>query len=449
MTSAEAPTDKKNQHARSEIFSHMYANQVGVNLGRGMADPYVPYLAVNAFNAGAAELGWLQAFTNLFPAVMQVPWGKLSDFFHRRIPFLVAGGVFSFLLYFFMVFPQLTAWQLIMLVAVQLFIGSMMIPTWNAMVGDVTTVRDRGKVMSRFLFVATLAYIIGNAIGGLLITDSESTRAYAVPFFLAAVCGMVASVLLYEVAEQKRRMYASPMTLFKFSLRSFIFISDLRENKNFRNLVLLNTSFNFLMSIIWPILYLTYIDVLHATAWEIGVIAITGTGSTLFFQTKVGKLLDLIGPIPQILISRFAFIVYPVVLAIATQAWHVWVLNIGLGFATAMANVAFFAYILDVAPEEKKGEYFAVYNTLIGIATFVGSVIGGYMALFFLQVYQNDSRHWVLGLGAVYAISALGRAVCSVFFLKLKDPVEYPTTLRAVVRERWRRWRNGLKTAFD
>jgi MFS family permease len=444
MTSADASTGKQGEHARAKIFSHMYANQMGVNLGRGLADPYVPYLAVRALNASAAELGWLQAFTNLFPAIMQVPWGKLSDLFHRRIPFLIAGGVLSFSLYFFMI-GALNPWQLIILVAVQMFIGSMMIPTWTALVGDVTTVRNRGSVMSRFLVVATLAYIIGIAVGGLLIRDPSAAKYYAVPFFLAGVSGITASVILYEIAEQKRKMYASPKTLFKFSLRSFIFISDLKENKNFRNLVVLNTTFNFLMSIIWPILYLTYVKVLHATAWEIGVIAITGTGATLFFQTKVGKLLDLIGPMPQILISRFAFIAYPVVLAISTQIWHVYLLNIALGFATAMANVAFFSYIMDVAPEEKRGEYFAVYNTLIGIATFVGSVIGGYMAWFFLQYYHGD---WVVGLGAVYAVSAFGRAACSVWFFKLKDPVKYPSTLTAVVKARWKSWRENRWLPF-
>jgi len=444
MTSADASIRKHGGHARAKIFSHMYANQAGVNLGRGLADPYVPLLALKVLNASPAELGWLQAFTNLFPAVMQVPWGKLSDLFHRRIPFLIAGGVLSFSLYFFMV-GNLNAWQLIMLVAVQMFIGSMMIPTWTALVGDVTTVRNRGSVMSRFLVVATLAYIVGNVVGGLLIRDSTSAESYAVPFFLAGLSGITASVILYEIAEQKRKMYASPKTLFKFSLKSFIFISDLTENKNFRNLVVLNTTFNFLMSIIWPILILTYVEVLHATAWEIGIIAITGTGTTLFFQTKVGKLLDLIGPMPQILISRFAFVAYPVVLAFATQVWHVYLLNIALGFATAMANVAFFSYIMDVAPEEKKGEYFAVYNTLIGLATFVGSVIGGYMAWLFLQYYHGD---WVVGLGAVYAVSALGRAACSVWFLKLKDPVEYPSTLTAVVKARWKSWRESRWSPF-
>ncbi len=444
MSPANAVSDKDSMDARANIVSKMTSNQIGVNLGKGMADPYVPYLAYG-LGATPAELGWLQAFTNLFPAVMQVPWGKLSDFFGRRIPFLIIGGVMSFALYFFMI-GAMDAWQLIILVAIQMFIGSMMIPTWSALVGDVTTVKNRGSVMGRFFAVSSLASLIGTIFAGAVIPEAGSTfERFALPFFIAGASGIIGSLILFEIMEQKKRMFASPKTIFKFSLKSFIFISDLSENKYFRNLIVLNTSFNFIMSIIWPILILTYVSVLNASALEIGIMTVISTAATLFFQTKVGRLLDVIGPMPQILISRFAYISVPVVYALATQVWHIYALNALLGFANAMANVAFFAYILDVAPDEKKGEYFAVYNTIIGIATFVGSIIGGYLAWFFLNYYDGD---WVLGLGAVYAVSALGRAACAVWFFKLKDPVTYPDTLTGVIKKMFKRWRERRWSPF-
>jgi MFS family permease len=252
-------------------------------------------------------------------------------------------------------------------------------------------------------------------------------------------------LMLLKVRERKRQMYASPRRIFAFSLKSFIFTSDLTENRYFRNLVVLNTTFNFTMSIIWPIFYYTYFRVLHMSLTEFAIANVISSGATLFFQTKAGKLLDLIGPMPQILISRFAFVSVPIVYALATQTWHIYAINAALGFANAMANVAFFAFILDVAPEEKKAEYFAVYNTMIGIGTFVGSVLGGYLALFFLDYYGDDLFY---GLGAVYLISGFGRAICSMWFLKLKDPVEYPETLTSVTKKTLKRWKENLLSPF-
>jgi len=442
MTSANAVTGKKRKDPMASTYSTMYSNQVGVAAGRGMADPYVPYLALS-LGANAAQLGWLQAFINLFPAVMQVPWGKLSDFFARRIPFLVVGGVFSFALYFFMV-GAMDARMLIILVAIQMFIGSMMIPTWSALVGDVTTAKNRGSVMGKFFAVASAANLIGTLFAGFVIpadTSGSTFERFALPFLLAGFSGIIGSLMLFEIKEAKRRLYASPRTIFKFGLKSFIFTSDLKENIYFRNLVILNTTFNFIMSFIWPILMLTYVDVLHTTAFEIGIMTVISVGGTLFFQTKVGRLLDVIGPMPQILISRFAYISVPVVYALATDVWQIYAINAALGFANAMANVSFFAYILDVAPEEKKAEYFAVYNTIIGIATFFGSIIGGYLAFYFLDRYGGN---WVLGLGAVYTISAIGRIACSIWFLKLKDPVKYPETLTSLTKKTLARWKRSV-----
>lgn len=428
---------------RNEPFSSMYANQVGVNFGRGMADPFVPALAIH-LQATPAQLGWLQAFISLFPTVMQVPWGKFSDFLGRRIPFLVVGGVMSFAMYFFML-GAMNAGQLILLVALQMFVGSMMIPAWSALVGDVTNPRNRGAVMGRFFAVSSVASLAATLFAGAVMPEGSGSvlSVYAIPFILASASGIAGSLFLMRVKEGNRRMYASPRRMFAFGLRSFIFISDLTENIHFRNLVVLQSVFNLMMSLVWPLFYLTYLDVLGATLFQIAIMTVISTGATLFFQTKVGKLLDLIGPMPQILISRFTFISVPVVYGLASEVWHIYLMNAALGLATAMSNVAFFAYILDVAPDEKKGEYFAVYNTMIGIATFIGSVVGGYLAVFFLDFY---GQNMILALGAVYAISAFGRGVCAMWFFKLKDPVEYRYTLRGMIRDWSRRQRARLGT---
>ena len=424
-------------------FPAMYQNQVGVNFGKGLADPFVPVLAIR-LGATAGQLGWLQAFVNLFPAVMQVPWGKLSDFFGRRIPFLVVGGVLSFGLYFFMV-GSVSPWQLIFLVSVQMAVGSMMIPTWSALVGDNTTPKNRGSVMSKFFAVSTVASLVGTLLAGAIMPEDEDGQVlavFALPFFMAGLSGIIGSLALMSVRERRRLLHASPKRIFAFGLKSFLFTSDLTSNVYFRNLIILNTAFNFIMSLIWPILYLTYVKVIGASLLEIAIMTVISGGATVFFQTRVGRLMDLTGPMPLIMISRFAYISVPIVYALATHAWHIYLLNAALGLANAMSNVAFFSYILDVAPEEKKAEYFAVYNTMIGIATFFGSILGGYLTNYFLERYAGN---YVLSLGAVYAISAVGRTVCAILFFKLKDPVQYPTTLRRLIRKRLSEWSASMK----
>ena len=65
--------------------------------------------------------------------------------------------------------------------------------------------------------------------------------------------------------------------------------------------------------------------------------------------------------------------------------------------------------------------------------------------MFFITYYPDN---YVFALGAVYAVSAFGRAACSVWFFKLKDPVKYPSTLTAVVKARWKSWRENRWLPF-
>jgi hypothetical protein len=73
------------------------------------------------------------------------------------------------------------------------------------------------------------------------------------------------------------------------------------------------------------------------------------------------------------------------------------------------------------------------------VACFFGSIIGGYLAFFFQNYFGPGQL--VVALGAVYAISAVGRAAGALWFMKLRDPVKYPQTLRGVIKGAFYRWR--------
>jgi hypothetical protein len=62
-----------------------------------------------------------------------------------------------------------------------------------------------------------------------------------------------------------------------------------------------------------------------------------------------------------------------------------------------------------------------------------------------LSYYGGDL---VLALGAVYVISAVGRAACAIWYLKLKDPVQYPKTLRSLIKEAAAGWCARVRSAL-
>jgi MFS family permease len=198
----------------------------------------------------------------------------------------------------------------------------------------------------------------------------------------------------------------------------------------FRFFVKTQVFYNFFMSFIWPIMTITQITVLKASNLEVAILSLIGSVATVAVQSQVGKLMDRVGPVNMISASRFMLVIVPLVYGFATSMYHLYVMNLLLGVALAIGNVAFSGYILDIAPPRKRGEYFANFNTAIGSVTFVGSLIGGYMANYLMGFWGL----WY-GLLAVYTVSFAGRLAGAIWTLKVKECRNYPERMRDVMMD--------------
>jgi len=84
-----------------------------------------------------------------------------------------------------------------------------------------------------------------------------------------------------------------------------------------------------------------------------------------------------------------------------------------------LGQAAVTAYLLDVTPEEHRGSFAAIFNLILGVTTFIGSLIGGY-----LSDYLTGAFGLVLALQIVYLISTIGRAIDAALHLTLKGTLK-------------------------
>jgi MFS family permease len=406
----------------------LYANQGVGQLSHGLAAPFVPYYAAR-LGATTADLGWLQAFSNLFPNVLQMPWAWLSDRLGRRVPFLVLGGALSSLLFVFMA-ASVTPWQLILVVLIQAIAMSMVAPNWSALLGEKTGFRGRGRVFGSLSQVGGIAGLVGTLLAAWIVFQSPPTSASAfhIPFVLAAVVGILAAVVLVAVRESPRKS-PRPAATHPEPL-------DVERHADFLYFVKAQSFYNFFMSLAWPLIPITVAIVLGASNLDIVMIAVVTALSTIVLQTQVGRLLDKVGPATLIQASRFLFVLVPLAYALARDLWVVYLISAVMGLPTAIVNIAFNAYILDVAPKAKHAEYFGLFNGAIGVVTFAGTVLGGYLARVLEGVLGNLWR----GLFVVYMVSFAGRAAGAFLSLKIRDPTKYPESLDQV----WQRFEHFL-----
>jgi len=163
---------------------------------------------------------------------------------------------------------------------------------------------------------------------------------------------------------------------------------------------------------------------------EVGLIGVLSGFVTIALQPWGGKLVDGVGRRPLIILYRFSLVLVPVLYALATNVYHLYLLNLIIGVTAAFGDIALLAYLLDISKEETRGTMTAFYNLVIGIFYFVGSLVGGYLATYFVGVFGL-----LLGLQIVYAMSAVGRGIGALTFMSIEEPFKYPSSLKREIHE--------------
>jgi len=404
----------------------LYVRQMVGSFGNGVIGPYITIYAVQ-LGASSTEMGWLRSLGNLFGSVMQVPWGAVCDKFRRRVPFIVLGGVLSSLLWLPMLYVK-TAWELIVLVALQAFIGSMVAPAWAALIGDMVPQPRRGSVTATINAAASFGSITATLISGYIMASAGGSLShmYTIPLMLATICGFGASLTMLTLRERKVKELEKPKVQSWINWRPL-----LKGNLNFRRFCLISVFHSFFMSVAWPLFPITIVKVIKADMVQVAYLSVISGGVSLLVRRFVGRLADRAGRKPLIIVGRAGIALVPLTYAIATSVYHLYTVDFVIGILMAASEIAVFAYLLDVTPEEQRGASVAFFNTMNGFSTFLGSITGGYLTSMLIYVGFEE----LTSLQIVYGISALGRLTGGLLFLKIEEPYKYPSTMKAEILE--------------
>jgi MFS family permease len=163
---------------------------------------------------------------------------------------------------------------------------------------------------------------------------------------------------------------------------------------------------------------------------EVGLIGVLSSVVTIALQPWGGKLVDGVGRRPLIILYRLSLVLVPVLYALAATVYHLYLLNLVIGITAAFGDIAVLAYLLDISKEETRGTLTAFYNLIIGTFYFIGSLVGGYLATYFIGIFGL-----LLGLQIVYAMSAVGRGIGAFAFMSIKEPFKYPSSLKKEIHE--------------
>lgn len=362
-----------------------------------------------ALGATSSQVGLYTALTSLAAAACLLPGALLVERFgHRKEITVWFGGMLAriaLLLLALLPFGfsgQTLIWVVILLTVLRSAVGNLAFPAWMSITGDLVPMAGRGRYFGARNLVMVVAGIIMTYLVGEFITRVGSPQGYQISLVLAFVVGMLSTYFFSRIKDHK----AEQPVQSSLSVSLPEIWKDLRASPVFLSFCLASALWNFFINVAGPFFNVYMVQNLKFTAAMVGLAAVSTNVSKIFIQRKVGELSDRWGPGKVQMVCMFLIPILPLIWIFVTRLWHVVVLNILAGVLWGAFELVSFNFLLQLTPDLQRARYSAIFQIVVTVALGAGAVLGSSIIL------------W-LGYTWLFLVSAIGRIVAALFFVRL------------------------------
>ena len=432
--------DSDNNGEDVEPPAELYAYHATSSFAHDTAMPYLSAFAVR-LGASVELLGWMQSLMNLLPLSLQHFWGWISDKKLIRTYWIIGGSILASLALYLLSKVQ-NPNEMIALVIVYSVAHSIIIPTWSALQGDWMNPSRRGSTLSKFHVIGGLMGFLGSLIAIYMayVSEEDSPDTFRPLFVLAAFATFLGGLILIRVP------YRDPSKTPDLDLTAE---AKKEYSETFKSYVRAQSFYTLNMSLIWPLFAIILIKVLEVDNMVLVAFSVIGALSEMAFQPIMGRLVDRVGPLPVLIMSRIGFAILPFIYAFFPDIRIMLALQVViLGPCFSAFLITSNAMVLDLAPNKERAAYFSYYNTRIGVTTCIGALSGAYIAgyiedfsgpIFLIDKLMNfsliDSLDYTWrAIFIIFLISGIGRSIGTIPFIRLRMPKKYPGSIHFVDR---------------
>lgn len=309
------------------------------------------------------------------------------------------------------IFPELNI--LIILVSLSAMLGAFTGPAWASWMADIVPDEIRGRYFSNRNRATAFAGLVATMSAGLILgVFPEGTAGFAIIFVMGTACGILSSVFLTKIPEPP---YSALRTRFGENLRKPL------GNRRFRKFMVIYFIFRFGVMFGAPFMIVDLISNMHAAYIWISITAAASTIAGIMARGSVGKVSDIFGHRPVLIIGCIGTSLTPLGWALATSPEQIIIVNIINGIAWAAADLALFNYMLETSPRELRPTYAAIFWVVMGAAAITAPIAGGIYA-----DYMTGTGGELLGfegLKAVFIVSFMLRLAGGLLFWKFLEEI--------------------------
>ena len=280
----------------------------------------------------------------------------------------------------------------------------------SAYVGDIAPLSRRGEAMGILGMFGSLGMAAGPAMGSYIAIN----YGYNLMFYASSVFALLSIVVVMKMPETliaKQR--------FKWSLLKLKW-KDVYEPRAMPSaLTMLLTAFSF-----GTILTLIPDLSKHLGMENKGIFFSIFTISSLAIRLAAGKLSDIYGRVPILMIGCFLYAITMFMIGVGTQIWLFYVGSFIFGIAVGLSSPTIFAWTIDLAHDEHRGRAMATMFIALEAGIGIGGVVAGYS-------HNNNPDNFIISF-SISAILALFAVVYLISYLMRQKKGYFSLAARSV-----------------
>jgi MFS family permease len=322
--------------------------------------------------------------------------------------------------------------------------------TWTSWISDLVPDERRGRffglrnAIHGFIGVST-AYLAGRGMDALRATGRE-VEGYGLAFGLAALCGIVSSILL--VGQPEPDAPAKP----PFRLSELLF-GPLSEPQ-FRRLIIFLAVWFLAGTLASPFYIVHMMRNLHFSFTSIGIYSMVGGVTGVVFQLLWGRAVDRFGSRP-VTVLNFALVgIMPLLWVFATPGFRlpIWLDGVMNGLVWSGASLGLWNLLLDLADTPaRKESYFAIYSVVTGLGAFLASLASGAIAQALSGLRLELGGRTFINYHVMFLAAGLSRFATLPLLLRVRERRSQPVrhTLRVIAAAALFRLNAGKDTLLE
>ena len=329
--------------------------------------------------------------------ISQVPFGRLSDRYGRRNLMLISAIIYAF--GSLMVCFSHTILEFIIYRSIQGV--SALMSVIQASLGDIFPKEKRGTIMGWFSLIYGIGMIVGLPLGIILAGFFGLTMPFYIGAVLAAISAIILFLFLKETLPEKVISLNNENENTNFAkiqeelLHKELYIHNIKnvenltenQDKPYRFVNVLPSSFIiFLINSIMGGFFAFAPLLLESFGYTIiQMVIVFIPGIIIFFGGSIfsGMVSDKIGRKWPVLIGLFIGIPSAIFLAFTSNVFLLIILILCLMLGISFINPPLSALVLDLVPEEKRGNASGTFNALSVLGSAIGASIMGFIVNFY------------------------------------------------------------------